>query len=119
LGTGEFGHLEPGKRPLGGGCVLPRLSTRSRLRRQCRCHRPEPNARKPHVVHWVRIEGVVRELYDVDGQSGVTRSSSTGVKTDEVKRVISIEAASESLSPRQRAPCPPLTRRRPCYHFGS
>jgi uncharacterized protein (TIGR03032 family) len=42
-------------------------------------------------VHWVRIEGVVRELYDVAFLPGVGRPSLIGFKTDEVKRVISIE----------------------------
>jgi uncharacterized protein (TIGR03032 family) len=42
-------------------------------------------------VHWVRIEGVVRELYDVALLPGVRRPSLVGFKTDEVKRVVSIE----------------------------
>ncbi len=43
------------------------------------------------MAHWVRIEGVVRELYDVAVLPGVRRPSAIGFKTDEVKRVISIE----------------------------
>lgn len=43
------------------------------------------------IVHWVRIEGVVRELYDVAALHGVRRPSAIGFKTDEVKHVISIE----------------------------
>jgi uncharacterized protein (TIGR03032 family) len=43
------------------------------------------------MVHWVRIEGVVRELYDVAAVPGVSRPSAIGFKTDEVKHVISIE----------------------------
>lgn len=43
------------------------------------------------MVHWVRIDGVVRELYDVAHLPGVTRPSAIGFKTDEVKRVISID----------------------------
>ena len=41
--------------------------------------------------HWLRIEGVVRELYDVAALRGVRRPSAIGFKTDEVQRVISIE----------------------------
>ena len=40
---------------------------------------------------WVRIEGVVRELYDVAALPGARRPSAIGFKTDEVKHVISIE----------------------------
>ena len=43
------------------------------------------------MVHWVRIEGVVRELYDVAVLPGVRRPSAIGFKTDEVKHVISVE----------------------------
>ena len=43
------------------------------------------------MVHWVRIEGVVRELYDVAFLPNVRRPSAIGFKTDEVKRIISID----------------------------
>jgi uncharacterized protein (TIGR03032 family) len=39
--------------------------------------------------HWVRIEGVVRELYDVAALPGVRRPSAIGFKTEEVNHVIS------------------------------
>ncbi|HEX8667608.1 MAG TPA: TIGR03032 family protein [Allosphingosinicella sp.] len=42
------------------------------------------------MVHWLRIEGVVRELYDVAVLPGVRRPSAIGFKTDEVKRIVSI-----------------------------
>jgi len=43
------------------------------------------------MVGWVRIEGVVRELYDVAVIPNVRRPTLVGFKTDEVKYVISIE----------------------------
>jgi uncharacterized protein (TIGR03032 family) len=43
------------------------------------------------IAHWVRIEGVVRELYDVAALPGARRPSAIGFKTEEVRRVISIE----------------------------
>jgi uncharacterized protein (TIGR03032 family) len=43
------------------------------------------------MTDWVRIEGVVRELYDVAVLPRVRRPSLIGFKTDEVNRVISIE----------------------------
>jgi uncharacterized protein (TIGR03032 family) len=46
------------------------------------------------VVHWLRIEGIVRELYDVVVLRGVRRPMALGFKTDEIRRVISIGAFS-------------------------
>lgn len=43
------------------------------------------------MTGWVRIEGVVRELYDVAVLPGLRRPSAIGFKTDEVKHVISID----------------------------
>ncbi len=38
--------------------------------------------------HWLRIEGVVRELYDVVALRGVQRPMLLGFKTDEIRRTI-------------------------------
>jgi uncharacterized protein (TIGR03032 family) len=43
------------------------------------------------MIHWVRLEGVVRELYDVAALPGVRRPCAIGFRTDEVKYAISIE----------------------------
>ena len=43
------------------------------------------------MTDWVRIEGVIRELYDVAFVPGVRAAAAIGFKTDEVNRVISIE----------------------------
>jgi uncharacterized protein (TIGR03032 family) len=42
------------------------------------------------MAHWLRIEGVVRELYDVAALPGARRPAAIGFKTDEVRRTISI-----------------------------
>jgi len=42
------------------------------------------------VVHWIRIEGVVTELYDVVCLPGVVRPQALGFKTDEIRRVLRI-----------------------------
>lgn len=44
------------------------------------------------MVHWVRIEGVVRELYDVAVLPGTRCPSAIGFKGNEIKRVIAIDA---------------------------
>jgi uncharacterized protein (TIGR03032 family) len=43
------------------------------------------------TVEWVRIEGVVRELFDVAVLPGAANPALVGFKTDEVLRVISID----------------------------
>jgi hypothetical protein len=47
--------------------------------------------RSGDAVHWLRIEGVVDELYDVVALPGVRRPMALGFKTDEIRRVLSIE----------------------------
>ena len=42
------------------------------------------------AVHWLRIDGVVEELYDVTALPGVRRPSALGFKTDEIRRVIRV-----------------------------
>jgi len=46
------------------------------------------------MVDWVRIEGVVRELYDVAVLPGVKRPSLIGFKSDDIRFIISIDDAS-------------------------
>ena len=43
--------------------------------------------------HWLRIEGVVRELYDVAVLPGCRRPKAVGFQSDEIRRVISIGEA--------------------------
>lgn len=46
--------------------------------------------RSGDVVHWLRLEGVVQELFDVAILPGVRRPMALGIVSDEIKRVISI-----------------------------
>ena len=43
-------------------------------------------------MHWLRIEGVVEELYDVAVLPGVRRPMAIGLKTDEIRRMITVGA---------------------------
>ncbi|MCY2976643.1 MAG: TIGR03032 family protein [Planctomycetota bacterium] len=45
------------------------------------------------IVHWLRIDGVVTELYDVVSLAGVVRPQALGFKTDEIRRVLRIGAS--------------------------
>ena len=55
-----------------------------------RCGLQVVDLKSGDIVHWLRIEGVVRELYDVCALPGVRRPMALGFKTDEIRRVISI-----------------------------
>jgi len=42
------------------------------------------------IVHWIRMEGIVRELYDVAVLEGVKRPMAIGFQTDEIRRVLNV-----------------------------
>ncbi len=46
--------------------------------------------RRGDTVHWVRLAGVVQELYDVVLLRGVKRPSAIGFKSDSIRRVIKV-----------------------------
>jgi hypothetical protein len=43
------------------------------------------------ITHWLRIEGVVTELYDVISMPGIKRPSMVGFRSQEIRRTVSIE----------------------------
>lgn len=43
------------------------------------------------TVHWLKIQGVVHELYDVVALPDVQRPMALGLKTDEIRRLLTIE----------------------------
>ncbi|MFL5340322.1 MAG: TIGR03032 family protein [Gemmataceae bacterium] len=47
--------------------------------------------RSGDVVHWLHLEGVVRELYDVAVLPGVVRPAALGFQTDEIRRTLSLD----------------------------
>ncbi|BAD78407.1 unknown protein [Synechococcus elongatus PCC 6301] len=47
--------------------------------------------RSGDVVHQLRIEGVVKELYDVQVLPQVRRPMAIGFKTDEIRRMIRVQ----------------------------
>jgi uncharacterized protein (TIGR03032 family) len=48
------------------------------------------NLRTGDIVHWLRLEGIVEELYDVQVLPGVRRPMAIGFRTDEIRRMVSI-----------------------------
>jgi len=51
--------------------------------------------RSGDVVHWLSIEGVVEELYDVVAIPNARRPMALGFKTDEIRRTISMDPMGE------------------------
>ena len=45
------------------------------------------------VAHWLRMEGLVTELYDAVILPGVTRPMALGLKTDEIARLLNVGEA--------------------------
>ena len=60
---------------------------------EARCGLHVIDLRTGDAVHWVRIKGVVRELYDVVMLPGAMRPMAIGFQTDEIRRVISVGEA--------------------------
>jgi uncharacterized protein (TIGR03032 family) len=44
------------------------------------------------VIHWIRIDGEVRELFDIRVLPGVLKPASTGIVSDEVQTAITVES---------------------------
>ena len=119
-GTGEFGHvdLEAGKfepvcfcpgylrgLSLSGDFAVMGLSKPRENRTftglalddalaehkaEARCALYVVDLRSGDVVHWLRIDGLVEELYDVATLPTVTRPMAIGFKSDEVRRTITM-----------------------------
>ena len=57
---------------------------------EARCGLQVIDLRTGDCVEWLRLEGQVKELYDVSVIPGVTRPMALGFKTDEIERLLSI-----------------------------
>jgi hypothetical protein len=57
---------------------------------EARCGLLVIDLRTGDIVHWLRLDGMVEELYDVVVLPGVQRPMALGFKTDEIRRVITI-----------------------------
>ena len=86
---------------------------------EARCGLYVVDLRSGVVAHWLTLEGVVSELYDVQVLPGVRRPMALGFKSDEIQRLITLDAgaAARSSSPssrrrRRRAARRPRRRRR-------
>jgi uncharacterized protein (TIGR03032 family) len=60
---------------------------------EARCGLWVIDTRSGVVAHWLELEGVVAELYDVQVLPGVRRPTALGFKSDEIQRLITVDAA--------------------------
>ena len=70
---------------------LPLDDNQKSRKAEARCGVQVIDLRTGDAVHWLRIEGIVDELYDVITLPGVRCPMALGFKTDEISRVISID----------------------------
>ena len=67
-----------------------------------RCGLMVIDLRSGDIVHWLRLEGVVEELYDVVVLPGVARPMALGLVSDEIRRTVSLENDLPAAAPQQR-----------------
>ncbi len=60
---------------------------------EARCGLHVIDLRSGDVVHWVRVGGMVSELYDVVSLPGAVRPMVLGFKSDEIQRLLSIDSS--------------------------
>ena len=58
---------------------------------EARCGLQVIDLRTGDIVHWLRIEGIIEELYDVGILPEVQRPMALGFRTDEIRRVLSFK----------------------------
>jgi hypothetical protein len=51
------------------------------------------------IVHWLRFDGLIQELYDVAVLPGVRRPMALGLRSDEIRRILTVGAAAELRRP--------------------
>lgn len=81
---------------------LPLDAAMASRQTEARCGLMVVDLKTGDMVHWVRIEGVVSELYDIAVLPGIFRPSVIGFQSDEIRRTIKI-ASSKSIERKQVA----------------
>lgn len=69
---------------------LPLEETLKKKDAEARCGLLVVNLETGDAPHWVRIEGVVKEIYDVAVLPGCMRPMAIGFRSDEIRRMISL-----------------------------
>ncbi len=72
-----------------GGLALDEELTRRNAQARCGLH--VIDLRTGDVLHWVRLEGMVSELYDVAILPQVVRPMALGFKNDDIQRILAMD----------------------------
>ena len=89
--TGDFAVMGTSKPRHGdtfSGLPLDEILARSKVDSQCAVH--VVDLRSGEIVHWLRIEGLVSELYDVVLLPETLRPMTIGFQGEEIRRVITV-----------------------------
>ncbi|MDS3860716.1 TIGR03032 family protein [Thermosynechococcaceae cyanobacterium BACA0444] len=70
---------------------LPLDERLAELKTEARCGLCVVDLKRGDIVHWLHLDGVITELYDVAVLPGVRRPMALGFATDEIRRVLTIE----------------------------
>ncbi|GAB4228205.1 MAG: TIGR03032 family protein [Methyloligellaceae bacterium] len=88
-GHAIVGLSKPRKDKTFGGLALDDNLAREKV--EARCGLYVIDLASGDIVHWLRLEGMIEELYDVAVLPGRRNTAAIGFRTDEIRRVISIE----------------------------
>lgn len=76
---------------------LPLDGALARRKVEPRCGLIVVDLKSGDTVHWVRIEGIVNELYDVTGLLRIRNPMAIGFRNDEIRRVISLGGPEKAI----------------------
>lgn len=89
---GDFaivGLSKPRERTFSGLALDERLAAKET---EPRCGLMVIDLKTGSIVHWLRLEGVVSELYDVQVLPGVQRPMALGFQTSEIAHLLTLDA---------------------------
>jgi GNAT superfamily N-acetyltransferase len=82
------GLSKPRDRTFAGLPLAEQLATKDA---EARCGLRFIDLNSGHIIHWLDLEGIVTELYDVQVLPGIRRPMALGFRTDDIGQVITIE----------------------------
>jgi uncharacterized protein (TIGR03032 family) len=72
---------------------LPLQDTMEKTGAAPRCGLAVIDLKTGDLAHWLRIEGVMSELFDAVILPGVKRPAAIGFRSDEIRRILSVDLA--------------------------
>jgi uncharacterized protein (TIGR03032 family) len=82
---------------------LPIDANLKSMKAEARCALVVVDTKVGELVHWLRLEGVIDEIYDVAILPGAKRPAAIGLRGDDIRRVVSIAPEAKSKGGRKSA----------------